>query len=515
MILDFSSQLHYVWALLPEVILAITGLTILTVDVFQRGARSEPSGAWVPIAAVGGTLTAGAATLFQLGFESPLDMSMVAVDEFRIALTLVILAATILSVLFGTDYLERRGLAVGEYYFLLLMAAIGMTLLTAARDLIVVFVAIELMSISLYVLAGFDRSDKRSAEAALKYFLIGAFASAFLLYGIALLYGASGSTNLSIVASEIAAGTASGNTLLYGGVALLIIGFGFKISAVPFHMWTPDVYQGAPPPVTGFMAAGVKAAAFASLLRIVAIGLAPAQPAWHGIVWWLAVLTMIVPNLIALQEDDVKRMLAYSSIAHAGYLMVGLVAGSALGYSASVFYLGVYAVMTIGAFAVVSVIGDDPGSSASMARFRGLGWSRPLLAGLLVVCLLSLAGFPPTGGFIGKLYLLRAAMAAGEVPLAIILVVTSLISYYYYLRVIWKMYFDEAPEGAVLQPVPGRGFRLAGVITVLAIFMAGIWPGPAVNATDAAGASLVQEARVVGNETLPIQPPESGSPTAR
>jgi len=515
MILDFSSQLHYVWALLPEIILAVAGLTILTVDVFVRGSRSVPSGRWVPVATVVGTVAAGAATVFQLGFESPLAMSMVAVDEFRVALTLVILAATTLSVLFGTEYLERRGLAVGEYYFLLLMAAIGMTLLTAARDLIVVFVAIELMSISLYVLAGFDRSDKRSSEAALKYFLLGAFASAFLLYGIALLYGASGSTNLSIVASEIAIGTAGGNTLLYGGVALLIIGFGFKISAVPFHMWTPDVYQGAPPPVTGFMAAGVKAAAFASLLRIVGIGLAPAEPFWHGIVWWLAVLTMIIPNLIALQEDDVKRMLAYSSVAHAGYLMVGLVAGTALGFSASVFYLGVYAVMTLGAFAVVSVIGGDPGSSASIGRFRGLGWSRPMLAGMLVVCLLSLAGFPPTGGFIGKLYLLRAAVAAGETPLAVLLVLTSLVSYYYYLRVIWKMYFEEAPEEAVLPPVPGRGFRLAGALTVLTILTAGIWPGPAVVATEIAGASIVQEAPEVGSDGLVDQPRGTGSDPAR
>jgi NADH-quinone oxidoreductase subunit N len=514
-ILDFSSQIHYVWALLPEIILSIAGLTILMVDVFLRGSRSIPSGRWVPVAAVLGTAAAGAAAVYQLGFESPNAFSMVAIDEFRVALTLVILVATILAILFGTDYLERRGLAIGEYYFLLLMAAIGMTLLTAARDLIVVFVSIELMSIAVYILAGFDRSDKRSAEAALKYFLMGAFASAFLLYGIALIYGASGSTNLGLVASEIAAGSAAGNMLLYGGVALLLIGFAFKISAVPFHMWTPDVYEGAPTPVTGFMAAGVKAAAFASLVRIVAVGLAPAEPAWHGIVWWLAVLTMIVPNLIALQEDDVKRMLAYSSVAHAGYLLVGLIAGTALGFSASVFYLGIYAVMTLGAFAVVSVIGNEPGGSANIGRFRGLGWNRPLLAGMLVVCLLSLAGFPPTGGFIGKLYLLRAAVGAGETPLAVLLVLTSLISYYYYLRVIWKMYFEEMPKDAVLPPMPGRGFRLAGGLTVLIILAVGIWPGPAVEAADVAGASIAQEAPEIGLENLPIQSPDADRPIAR
>ncbi len=510
MILDFSSQLHYVWALLPEIALAVTGLIILTVDVFLRGSRSEPSGRWVPGAAVAGTVLASAAAVFQLGFQSPSPLSMIALDDFRVALTLVILASTVLAILFGTDYLERRGLAVGEYYFLMLMAATGMTLLTAARDLIVVFVAIELMSISVYVLAGFDRKDKRSAEAALKYFLTGAFASAFLLYGIALIYGSSGSTNVSLVASELAAGAAAGNTLLYTGVALLVIGFGFKISAVPFHMWTPDVYQGAPTPVTAFMAAGVKAAAFASLLRIVAVGLAPAESAWHGIVWWLAVLTMIVPNLIALQEDDVKRMLAYSSVAHAGYLMIGLVAGTALGFSASVFYLGVYAVMTLGAFAVVSVVGDQPGSSAAIGRFRGLGWTRPWLAAMLVVCLLSLAGFPPTGGFIGKLYLLRAAMAAGETRLAVLLVLTSLVSYYYYIRVIWKMYFEGAPEVAIPLPPSGRGFRLAGAITVLTILAAGIWPGPAIDATEAAGTSILRESPVVDSERLPSDPDRAG-----
>ncbi|MDH3427720.1 MAG: NADH-quinone oxidoreductase subunit N, partial [Gemmatimonadota bacterium] len=343
MILDFSSQLDYLWALLPEVVLSITAMTILLVDVFRRGPRAEQSGTWVPAAALAGIVIAAMVTVFQLGFEAHTTTSMIAVDGFRVTLTLVILVATALAVLFGMDYLAQRGLGIGEYYFLMLMAATGMTLLTASRDLIVIFVAIELMSISVYVLAGLDRKDARSAEAALKYFLMGAFASAFLLYGIALVYGASGATNLGLVASELASGAATRNPLLYAGVALLVIGFGFKISAVPFHMWTPDTYQGAPTPVTGFMAAGVKAAAFASLLRIVGVGLAPAAVVWHDIVWWLAVLTMIIPNVIALQEDDVKRMLAYSSVAHAGYLLVGLAAGSALGFAASVFYLGIYA----------------------------------------------------------------------------------------------------------------------------------------------------------------------------
>ena len=271
MILDFSTPLHYFWALLPEIILATTGLLILVVDVFIRGSRSVPSGRWVPAATVIGALAAIGAALATRGFEAPSPFGMIAVDDFRVILTIVILGATILAVLFGLEYLEQRGLAIGEYYFLLLMAATGMTLLTASRDLILVFVAIELMSISVYVLAGLDRKDRRSAEAALKYFLMGAFASAFLLYGIALIYGSAGSTNLALVRSELASGAAQGNALLYVGVGLLMIGFGFKISAVPFHMWTPDAYEGAPTPVTAFMAAGVKAAAFASMLRVVSI----------------------------------------------------------------------------------------------------------------------------------------------------------------------------------------------------------------------------------------------------
>ena len=485
MILDFSSQLDYVWALLPEVILALTGLVVLTVDVFARGASERQSGRWVPAVSLAGLLAAMTATIFLSGVEGPEGSPMIAVDGFRIALTVVVLGATIVSLLFSLEELERRGIAVGEFYFLVLMATVGMTLLTAARDLILVFVAIELMSISVYVLTGFDRRSRRSAEAALKYFLIGAFASGFLLYGIALVFGAVGGTNLELVAAAVEAAASEGSLLLTAGIALLLIGFGFKVSAVPFHMWTPDAYEGAPTPVTGFMAAGVKAAGFAAALRVVAVGLEPAAELWHDAVWWLALLTMIVPNLIALQEDDVKRMLAYSSIAHAGYLLVGLVAGGALGISASIFYLGVYALMTVGSFAVVAVVADGT-EDAGLGKFRGLGWSRPLLSLLMLVCLLSLAGFPPTGGFVGKLYLLQAAMSAGEISLAVVLVLTSVLSYYYYLRVIWKMYFDEAPEG-VAPPAPRRSFQFAGAVAVLGLLASGVLPGPAIDATRAAG----------------------------
>jgi len=514
-ILDFSSQLDFVWALLPEVILAVTGLVVLTGDVFARGSSEEQSGRWVPALTLVGLVAAGAATVFLAGVEGPGRMSMVAVDGMRVAVTLVVLGATIVALLFSLEELERRGIAVGEFYFLVLMATLGMTLLTAARDLILVFVAIELMSISVYVLTGFDRRSRRSAEAALKYFLVGAFASGFLLYGIALVFGAVGGTNLELVGSSVAAGAADGSLLLQAGIALLLIGLGFKVSAVPFHMWTPDAYEGAPTPVTAFMAAGVKAAGFAAGLRVVAIGLAPAAAMWHDIVWWLAILTMIVPNLIALQEEDVKRMLAYSSVAHAGYLLVGLVAGGALGISATIFYLGVYALMTVGSFAVVAAVAGRS-EDAALGKFRGLGWSRPLLSLLMVVCLLSLAGFPPTGGFVGKLYLLQAAMSAGEVALAVVLVLTSVLSYYYYLRVIWKMYFDEAPEGEG-PAVPRRAFRFAGGVAVFGLLASGLFPGPAVDVTEAAGleaAPVVEADPGTAPEAPTRAPPATPIPAA-
>jgi len=476
-ILDFSSQLHYFWALLPEIVVSTTGLAILLLDVFQRGDRSAPSASWLGPVAVAGVLVAAVANAWLLTVDVPGRNGMIAVDGFRVATNFIVLGATTLGLLFSFDWLNRERLRIGEYYFLVLMAAVGMMMLGGTRDLIVLFVAVELMSISVYVLTGFNRRDRRSAEAALKYFLMGAFASGFLLYGIALIFGAAGSTNLSLVTTEIARGTREGNPLLFAGVALLLVGLGFKVSAVPFHAWTPDTYEGAPTPVTGFMAAGVKAAGFAAILRVVTIELAPAQDFWAEIIWWLAMLTMIVPNLIALAEDDVKRMLAYSSIAHAGYLLVGVSAGSSLGRSAALFYLAVYAIMTLGAFAIVYVVAGKGDTRSRLSDFRGLGWRKPILGAAFVVFLLSLAGFPPTGGFVGKLYLLSAAVDAGDVTLAITLVLTSLVSYYYYLRVIWKMYFETGAEDAPELERSGPAFRFATAVAVIALLVAGLFPG--------------------------------------
>ncbi|MEE9207134.1 MAG: NADH-quinone oxidoreductase subunit N [Gemmatimonadota bacterium] len=496
MTLDFSSQVHFLLALLPEAVLVLAAIVVLMGDVFSRSGQPGPCPVWVRWLALLGLVSAAAANTWLSSVAAGPTTQMIALDSFRIITNYILIGVALMSLLFAFDYLDREQLNIGEFYFLVLTATAGMMLMAASRDLIPLFISLELMSLSVYILVGIRRHDPRSSEAALKYFLMGAFASAFLLYGIALLFGATGSTNLALVALEVTHAVEQENLLLVGGVLLLLIGFAFKISAVPFHMWTPDAYEGAPTPVTGFMAAGVKAAAFVALLRIVGVELSAAEPIWHPVLWWLAVLTMIVPNLMALAQDNVKRMLAYSSVAHAGYLLVGVVSASVLGQSASLFYLGVYALMTLGAFAVVyQVVGAGESSDADDA-YAGLGWRRPVLAGLLALCLLSLAGFPPTGGFIGKFYLLTAAVDAGETTLAVVLVLSTLVAYYYYLRVIWRMYFESGSAEGTQPEHLGVAFRVAALATAIGILAAGLYPGPALDIAERAGSSLQPGAEV-------------------
>jgi NADH-quinone oxidoreductase subunit N len=477
MTLDFGSQLDYVWALFPEIVLSLWAMLVLMVDVMQKGNRIEPSRpaiAWLALAGLGAT---GVANAWLLGVQEVGITGIVAVDSFRIFANFIFLLAAALAILISIGYLDRRDINRGEFYALLLFATVGMMILAAARDLILLFLAIELMSISIYVLVGFDRRDPRSSEAALKYFLLGAFSSAFLLYGIALIFGSTGSTHLSTIVTVLP--TVQQSPMFLVGVGLLLVGFGFKVAAMPFHVWAPDAYDGAPTPVTALMATGVKAAAFAAFIRVFAVAFAGAYANWSVVLTWLAVVTMFGANLIALTQGSVKRMLAYSSIAHAGYLLVALLAANAYGAAAFLFYLVVYTLMTAGAFGVVIANARGMQERTTLDDFAGLGWQQPLIGAAFAVFLLSLAGFPLTGGFIGKLYILRSSLEAGNVLLAVSLVLASVISYFYYLRVIVVMYMRPAAEPAEPASPSLRGptaFAVtASAVAVLALFFIPAW----------------------------------------
>jgi NADH-quinone oxidoreductase subunit N len=388
-------------------------------------------------------------------------------------------------------YLDRNGINRGEFYVLMMFAIVGMMILGGSRDLMLTFIALELMSVSIYVLVGFKRADPRSSEAAMKYFLLGAFASAFFLYGIALTFGATGTVNYVELGALLAAGTPVLTPLLLAGMALLAVGFLFKVAAVPFHVWTPDAYDGAPTPVTALMATGVKAAAFAAFIRVFAVAFGAVSEHWAVVVAGLAVITMLGANLIALTQGSVKRMLAYSSIAHAGYLLVAVVATNALGAAAFLFYLLVYTLMTAGAFGIV--IGNARGMDERVALddYAGFGWQQPLLGAAFTVFLLSLAGFPLTGGFIGKLFILRASIDAGQQWLAVVLVMASLISYFYYLRVIIVMYMrpaasEDAHRGLSLTTPARAAVAMAAVAVLLLFFL----PAPVLDAAQQSVASL-------------------------
>jgi NADH-quinone oxidoreductase subunit N len=364
----------------------------------------------------------------------------------------------------------------GEFYILVLFSAAGMVIMAGANDLIVVFLGLETMSLALYVLAGFFRTRIEAGEASMKYFLLGAFASGFFLYGIALIYGATGSTNLNKIGAAVTAG-ASRDPLLLIGFALLLVGFGFKISAVPFHMWTADVYEGAPTSVTAFIATGSKAAAFAALLRLLLESLRPLQGEWTWLFWVLAVLSMTLGNIVAIAQQNLKRMLAYSSIAHVGYMLIGVVAGGALGGGSVLFYLLVYTFTTVGAFGVILLLERGGEEAVGIGDTAGLATRHPLAALALALFLLSLVGIPPTAGFVGKFYLFGAAVRSGYVWLAVIGVLNSAAAAYYYLRVIVSMYMRE-PEGTPAVIVPSLAGALAVVVALWGVIQLGVFPAP-------------------------------------
>ncbi|CAN5776612.1 NADH-quinone oxidoreductase subunit N [soil metagenome] len=489
---DLSIAAHYLLVMLPEIVLSVAAMAILMVDVFQKGSRSEPSSASMPWLTLAGVGAAAIANAWISGLTETGAPGMIAVDAFRVFVNFVFLLAAALFVLISTRYIDEERLRLGELYALILFATVGMMVFAGARDLIVMFIGLELMSIPIYVLTGINRRDRRSAKGALKYFLLGAFSSAFFLFGIALAYGGSGSTNLESIALSVGIDGIGASSLLIVATALLAVGFGFKVAAVPFHMWTPDAYEGAPAPVTAFMAAGIKAAAFAGFLRVFMTAFPGLYDSWDAIAVWLAVLTMITANLIALVQGNVKRMLAYSSIAHAGYLLVALAAASALGVASFLFYSVSYTLMTMGAFAVIMVVAGRGESRLELEAYSGLAWQRPLLGVVMTIFLLSLAGFPFTGGFIGKVFIVRAAVENGLVLLAVVLVMASLISYFYYLRVAWFMWFRD-PDGQTAQPAAlAPGMTVALIAAAVGTVLLGVFPGVLIEIAERSAAGLLQ-----------------------
>jgi NADH-quinone oxidoreductase subunit N len=411
--------------------------------------------------------------------------NMVLADKYAVFFRLVILAVAALGVLVSSHYLQRAGDARGEFYPLLLFATAGMTLIVSAADLFLVFLALEILSLSLYLLTGFSFRRLASAEASMKYFLIGAFSSAFFLYGIAFVYGATGTTNLSRIAGALSGELQQGSTLALIGAGLLIVGFGFKVSAVPFQMWTPDAYQGAPTSVTAFMAAGTKVAAFAAFVRVFQTALAPLTWDWRPLVWALAAVTMVVGSVVAIAQRDIKRMLAYSSIAQAGFILVGLTAGTQHGIQSVMFYLVAYPVMVIGAFAVVMLVSVRGERHTSLASYSGLARRSPFLAAMLALFLLSLAGIPPTVGFVAKVGVFSAAIQAGSWPLVVIAVLASVVAAFFYLRVIVLMYMrDPQPEDDQLRPAPVAG--VAVVVPAVLTVLLGVLPGIVLGVLDKA-----------------------------
>jgi NADH-quinone oxidoreductase subunit N len=453
----------------PFLITVITGMVVLIWDLFLPPGRKGP----LVIISMLGILIAMVDTANLWGRDLSGFADTIAGDGFAILFQIVILIVTALGVLLSERYIQQKGINYGEYYALMIFSASGAMLMAASRELILMFVGLEILSIALYILSGFARSEERSEEAALKYFLLGAFSSGFFLYGIALFYGGTGTTNLTHVPALDSVGVFSmTNPYTVAGIAFLIVGLGFKAAIVPFHSWTPDVYQGAPTSVTAFMSAGAKAGAFAALIRVLTVVL-PVSVVWHDTLWILAALTMIVGNVAALWQRDIKRMLAYSSIAHAGYILVGVLAGNAQGSAAVLYYMVVYAFMNLGAFGVVILLAKQGQDRTQMIDLQGLGRKNPYAATLMTIFMFSLAGIPPFAGFLGKLYLFQAAIEAHLVGLTVLGLLASVVGVYYYLMVIVRMWMMPAEEemGELSWAMgPNIALALSAIATLVLLF---------------------------------------------
>lgn len=483
-------------AVLPEILLAAFGILLMLVEAFAPS-RNRIRAAFIALL---GIALAFVATLPQLTAGHRVAFSgMVIADGFRAIFTIVVLAASAISILISWNFLTEEAIRPDDYFALVLFATAGMGLLIAANDLVVVFLGIETVTLATYVLAGFRRNDLRSTESALKYFILGSFSSAFLLYGIALIYGATRTTNLSAIQAMINRPLGSAETtLMLAGVGMLLIGFGFKMTAVPFHVWTPDVYEGAPTPVTAFLSVGPKAAAFAAFLRVfsVALGAEPIgsiigaklRADWIAVASAMAILTMTFGNLIAITQGNIKRMLAYSSIAHAGYVLLGLISGY---WPAVAFYAAAYTAMNLGAFAVVALISRRGDERVLIEDYAGMGFKQPILSFALTVFLLSLAGIPGTAGFMGKFWIFKSAWGEGFRALVIAAVINTVVSVYYYFRIIIVMFFRESKDEWVNVPLPGS-FVIALTLTALGTIFLGLLPNPLFNLLNAAGTAIAR-----------------------
>ncbi len=458
--MDITSATIDLGILYPEIALLVASFIVFVLPFFKGPSR------FAPVIAFAGFLIAALLAAGQWDSQQSGFSGMVSCDNFGVAFKYIFIATSTIALFMGYRYFVVKGINRPEFYGLLLIATVGMMVMANSTDLIVIFLGLEVMSVPLYVMAGMARRSLESNEAGIKYFIMGAFASAFLLMGIAFVFGAAGTTDLRRIVADFNFIMSNSEPFLSTGVALLLVGFGFKIAAVPFHSWVPDVYQGAPTPVTAFFSVGPKAAGFAALLRVFMFGFVDVA-VLVTVFQVLAILTMTVGNVLALRQNNVKRLLAYSSIAHAGYVLVAVVAGGSEGLAAAVFYLVAYALFNLGGFAVVILLETRSGCKSDFSELAGLARSHPFLSATLALFMFALAGFPPTVGFFGKFYIFAAAVKAGYIPLVVIAVMNSFLSVYYYLRVLKTSYFDETEKAFV--PVTYS----PAVILVLAVTVVG------------------------------------------
>jgi NADH-quinone oxidoreductase subunit N len=461
--------------ILPEIILSIIATWIMVMEGLRDESRTD-SGSLAPAVSLLGLIAALGATFAANAQPGAAFQQMIIVDGFATFFRALVIVVAILAILCSGQYLRRERSHGGEYYALILFSVAGQGIMATSNELIMMFIGLEISSIATYILAGYLRDDKRNNESALKYFLLGSFATAFLLYGIAWIYGITGSTNLVEIRRVLSTGQVNSMSLVGVSAALMFVGFAFKISAAPFQVWAPDVYQGAPAPVAAFMSSGPKAAAFAIFIRVYMTAFEPIASRWEGIVWICALLTMIVGNFAALSQNNIKRLLAYSSIAHAGYVLVAVAAHSQIGTQAAMFYLASYAFMQIGAFAVVTHFARQGERYLEIDQMAGLAYRQPMTAAMMVIFLLSLIGVPLTAGFFGKFYVFKAALDANLVWLTVLGLLNSAVAAYYYLRIIVVMYMHEpSPSSDGLQPL-SAGLKTALLASAVATVVLGVFP---------------------------------------